>query len=232
MEGGNVFRNFSTRIGSLSWNGAGLVTLDAVTGVRVRYNRFSESDVGIWVAQSASDHFEIEQNDFASINNVGMRLSGPVIVNPLSGNKFHEVTSAGTMQGWPAIGLLFVCDSNAAFPSVRVRGNSFLGNDNGVQIRTGFDCSPLTLDFGTMNDPGGNTFRCNSSLAADASPGLSADFGVYVPNAPPGSTIPCEGNAWDHAPPSGDDLVVSGPSVDTANPVASSAPGCPAGRQP
>ncbi len=160
-----------------------------------------------------------------------MRLSGPVVVDPLSGNTFHEVTSAGSMQGWPAIGLLLLCDSSA-FPTVRVRGNSFLGNDNGVQIRTGFDCSPLTLDFGTAHDPGGNTFRCNSSLAADASSGLSADFGVYVPNAPPGSSVPCEGNAWDHAPPTGDDLVATGPSVDTANAVAGSAPACPAGRQP
>ena len=51
-------------------------------------------------------------------------------------------------------------------------------------------------DFGTAGDPGGNVFACNSSATTK----INGD--VIVDAAANGVvTLPFEGNAWDHVPP-------------------------------
>jgi hypothetical protein len=232
QAGGNALQGFRVTGASLQWDGAGLVTRDGVTGVSAWYNQFSDSDVGIWISQTVADKFDVEYNDFGFIDNVGLWLSGPAIADPLQGNTFHDLTSTGPSQGFPATALLLLCDPTPSFPTVRVRGNSFFGNDTGVQVRTGVGCTlGSMLDFGTSTDPGGNFFRCNRPLA-DAGVAAGTDFSVYVPNAPSGTVLPCEGNTWDQVPPSSSELSAVGVTVDVANSLSSSAPTCPAGRGP
>jgi Protein of unknown function (DUF1565) len=247
--GGNVFRGFAIPAGPAQFLGAGMMTRDAVTGLIVRSNHFSKSDIGIYAAQtsgSPGDRFDVEQNDFSLLTNVGIILQGPVTVDPLAGNTIHDITTAGTPQCYPGIGLIVQASGPTGFPTVRARGNSMFGNDCGVQIRTYTSYALDTLpDFGTAMDPGGNTFRCNSWAPAPTCctrcvggcTGCVGGGDVLVDT--PGKTppLPFEGNVWDHAPPlvspQGDDVVLySGPSVDFAKASAASTPACPAAHTP
>lgn len=240
--GGNAFAGFSIPAsgGRIQFDGAGLLTREAVTGLIVRSNRFSRSDIGIFAAQafgSMADRFDIEQNDLGPLTNTGIIFQGPVAVDPLAANTIHDITTAGTGLCFPGIGLLLQSAGAAGFPSARARGNTIFGNDSGLQIRT-YSASALNTlpDFGTATDPGGNTFRCNSWAPTCCT---NCDSGGDVVVETPGKTptVPFEGNVWDHAPPlvspQGDDVVLySGPSVDFANASAATAPACPAAHVP
>jgi hypothetical protein len=109
----------------------------------------------------------------------------------------------------------------------------------------------LQYDFGTAQDPGNNTFRCNAAPPELASTGPGADLKFEFHNpVQPIITIPFEGNIWDHAPttvgtsgwltgtPPGIDVWVAsddagvplGGKADLANATTVSTPPCPSDR--
>jgi hypothetical protein len=273
MGGGNDFVNLDIPASEnppplLVLYGAGLMTCDAVTGVVVEGNHFFQqsgmlSDWGIYAVHSGSFEspgFDIEGNEFGPLTGGGMMLWGAVIADRLLDNSFHDNSMVPGYQ-YPATGINIHGDA-ADMPSpvavvLRARGNTFFGNDVGVTIaaRSSFLTQDpvMATDFGTAADPGHNTFRCNSvpperALGGVGGPG--ADVFLSFPVGQPASvTVPFEGNAWDHAPPTttvapwanaapGTDVYnvgdptagPVGPTLDTANATATDMPPCPAGR--
>jgi hypothetical protein len=273
MGGGNNFLNFDIYPGPssmpfLELNGAGVMACDAVTGVVVEGNQFfaqsgSLSDWGILAVHGGSFEqpgFDIEGNDFGPLIRGGISLRGPVVVDRLLDNKFHD----NGMLGWepfPAAGLAIEGDATDAGSPVavvrRARGNSFIDNDIGVTLSAQYILRRqdlgLVTDFGNAGDPGKNTFRCNSvpPLFADTSlGGQGSDVLVTFPVTQPASvTVPFEGNVWDHAPPTAivapwttaeagtdvdyvrdPDASPVGPTLDTANAQSTNMPSCSLGR--
>jgi Protein of unknown function (DUF1565) len=237
---GNVIHDFVVTTGALKFAGAGVATREAVTGVVISSNHFTNSDQAIWMAQrvgSAGDSSDIEQNDFGPLRNAGMLLMGPVAIDPLVGNTFHDITASGTLQNFPGTGLIVEGDPSPPFPTVRARSNTFFGNDCGIQIRSYMNHVIDTLpDFGTATESGMNVIRCNFGTVGAFPTG---DVFVYLPASPAGVKLPFEGNIWDHAPPligpppQGNDVIVlTGPPVDTARALSANQPTCPTGRSP
>ncbi len=244
-------------------NGAGLATCDAVTGVVVTGNRFAQDtmlgDWGIWAVRDGAydtPGFDIENNEFGPLTNGGIWLWGNVTVDRLVNNRFHDISMAPAAEnGWLASGLLVYADVGfqpGPFPLVRyARGNSFFANDVGVDFRSAYTALPgnaAGLDFGTAQDPGNNTFRCNSAPAVLA-PAAGSDVRMEFRTAVPVVAVPFEGNLWDHAPPSvstaswtaappGTDVWLAatdagapmGGSFDFANGTTVATPPCPPGR--
>jgi hypothetical protein len=221
LGGGNTFTNFhAPSSSSLFMNGAGVAAGQAATGIVVNGNHFLQksqyiSDWGVWVAHTGpyeEPGFDIEGNDFGPLSNGGVALSGPVVVDKLIDNSFHDNSMQLLPQwGWLGVGLLLSADATPSLTPLpvvqRARGNIFFGNDIGVEIRSGttpvvVDAGPGS-DFGSATDPGNNTFRCNSglpSLLVGGGPGADV-FSMFYSAARPSATIPFEGNVWDHAPP-------------------------------
>jgi hypothetical protein len=79
----------------------------------------------------------------------------------------------------------------------KVRRNQFIGNDFGLQLLLNETEVGAPADFGTIDDPGGNVFRCNSSQ-----PYSGGDFYLDEASTTLLATIHAAGNAWDHVPPS------------------------------
>jgi hypothetical protein len=256
---GNVFQGFHVTTNEVSgtvFNGAGLVTLEAVTGVVVYDNHFQDSDQGIWSKQEvqpdAMGGMDIEANDFGPLFNAGIQLIGQPVVDKLLNNKFHEISTANsngdfdTHDNFFGIGLIADPDALTSYPVLRqARGNSFFGNDIGVSLRSWasqVNASSIPIDFGTSSDPGNNTFRCNSSskVRSNAAGGdVWMGFGDYAPSL----IFSFEGNVWDHASPTttpnspaaaGIDVLLSSGvrALDTAKGTTVTGPSCPAGRVP
>jgi hypothetical protein len=198
-------------------DGAGVATGDAVTGVVVEGNHFSQhpgvlGDWGIWAVHDGpyeSPGFDIENNEFGPLTSGGVWIWGPQVVDRLINNNFHDISlQAVTADKWTAPALLVngdVAYRTGPFPVVRrARGNTFFANDVGVEFRSGsgeMQDSSLESDFGTAADPGGNTFRCNSVPPTQGN-GQGVDVFVDFDGvANPPVTIPFEGNTWDHTPP-------------------------------
>jgi hypothetical protein len=223
MGGGNSFVNLDIpSSSSLSLQGAGLVTCDAVTGVVVEGNRFFQQpgalgDCGILAIHSGPYELpglDIEGNEFGPLSNLGVLLWGPVIADRVLDNDFHDISTYALPMYWYFAGVGLVVSSdvgNVASPFAvvrRARGNTFFANDIGVSIRSIFtplqDPSVMS-DFGTAADPGKNTFRCNSEppgFLGSGGWGPGADVFIYFQNTQaPGVAVPFEGNVWDHAPP-------------------------------
>jgi hypothetical protein len=271
MGGGNRFINLDIKTDpSLILRGAGIATCDAVTGLVVEGNHFffenpgpGLADIGIWAVPGSPSElpgFDIEGNEFGPLTNLGVSLAGPVIVDRLLDNNFHDISMVNG-YGFPGVGLAVggevLLNTPLPIPVVRrARGNTFFGNDVGVVIRSYVRFAPppaqdgLSTDFGTAADPGKNTFRCNStppSLASGNGPGADVYDNFATPPSA-GPPIPFEGNVWDHAPPTttaipagppqGTDLWLPaddggaprGPMLDVADASAASMPPCPAGR--
>jgi hypothetical protein len=267
MGGGNQFINLDVQNnGALRYAGSGIATCDAVTGLVVEKNHFFQENSGlcdsaIWaVPGSGSSYelpgFDIEGNDFGPLTNLGVELSGPVVVDRLIDNSFHDISMVG--RNWAGVGLALggeLVETPLPFPVVRrARGNQFIGNDIGVAIRsnvtwaTSLAQGGLSTDFGTAADPGNNTFRCNSTPPDQVVANLTGfDLFIQFSTPPPaGPPIPFEGNVWDHAPPTGiaapdapagadiflqtDGGAPLEPMVDVADAAAASIPACPNGR--
>jgi hypothetical protein len=271
MGGGNNFLNFdinSSPLPLLELNGAGFMACDAVTGVVVEGNQFfaqsgSWSDWGIIAVHSGSFEkpgFDIEGNYFGPLIRGGVRLSGPVVVDRLLDNAFR---ANGMLAGFPspATGIAVEGDAADGSSSVavvrRARGNSFVGNDIGVTLSAQYSLRKqdpdLVTDFGNADDPGNNTFRCNSvppGLAGGGNRDEGADVLVTFPvTLPANDTVPFEGNVWDHAPPTAivaplasaapgtdvhyvrdPDAGPAGPTLDTANAQSPNMAPCTLGR--
>jgi hypothetical protein len=263
--GGNQFINLDVQSnGALRYAGSGLATGDAVTGVVVEGNHFFQEnsrlcDSAIWAVPGSPSElpgFDIEGNDFGPLTNLGVELAGPVVVDRLIDNSFHDISMVG--RNWAGVGLAIggeLVETHLPFPVVRrARGNKFIGNDIGVAIRSNVNWATplaqdgLSTDFGTAADPGNNIFRCNST-PPDLVAGNLTGFDLFIQfSTPPpaGPPIPFEGNVWDHAPPTaiaapdapaGADIFLQTdggappePRLDVADAAAASIPACPNGR--
>jgi hypothetical protein len=274
LENENTFLNMDTGGTSYPYllNGAGLVTCDAVTGVVVKNNYFKQDpgqtgDWGIYAtatdATYGSPGFDIEDNDFGPLTNGGIWLWGDVLVDKLVNNKFHDISMQKNYGlGFLAIGLLVKSDAGnlqGPFPIIRyARGNSFIGNDVGVDFRSAYTALPsngasLHFDFGTATEAGNNIFSCNSAPTVIAGAGAGADVQMEFQTQQPVVTLPFEGNVWDHVPPTvstgswkpnvpgaappgvdiwlaGADAGLLGGNVDPANGTVVDVGPCPAGR--
>jgi hypothetical protein len=235
-DAGNVLQNFHDAPGSIG-AGAGFTALDWVTGVNVTGNTFSESDQGIWVIQSAvsspSSGMTIARNDIGSMDNSGIELWGPILVDAFVGNTVHDSPSPGGSSSFLGAGLVLQSNGTAMLPSVQLaQHNSFVGSDVGVFVRSNeSNIANVKVNFGTSQDPGGNVFRCNYSEVTRTD-GNGGDVLVHLPGAT-NVVLPFEGNTWDHAPPSGNDFVIQGGVVvDTADASAADSPACPDGSIP
>jgi hypothetical protein len=195
-------------------SGAGLVVGDGVTSVVVLDNVFQQDgsgtgDFGIWAAQhQPSAWFDVENNEFGPLVNAGVILEGKSVIHWLVDNSFHDVSTRSVFSDWSFLGVGLVV-GRYGDPSAAVnyaRRNTFVGNDVAVEIRSSTPLpttDPAFLsDFGSATDPGGNTFRCNSTQPP-AAPGFAGgDVFVYtLEQQQPNLIVPFEGNVWDHAPP-------------------------------
>jgi len=97
----------------------------------------------------------------------------------------------------------------------KVRRNEFIGNDFGILLRV-LAITGSPADFGTVDDPGNNVFRCNSALRETGADLAFAGDATNV-DANWGGTVHLAGNAWDHAPPTvlTDDPIANGCDVST-----------------
>jgi hypothetical protein len=190
-----------------------------VTGVVVTSNRFAQDsglfgDWGIWAVHDSVDDkpgFDIENNEFGPLTNGGIWLWGNVVVDRLVNNSFHDVSMQYAPElGYLAAALIAFADVGFApgpFPAIRyARGNTFFANDVGVDFRSYYTALPsndagAAIDFGTAQDRGNNTFRCNAAPATLASTGPGADVRMEFRTQVPVVTLPFEGNTWDNAPP-------------------------------
>ena len=101
------------------------------------------------------------------------------------------------------------------------RQNQLYANRTGLRI----DGSPVTaareMDFGRVEDPGGNIFRCNSANVSSPDTGYDVVLAVAA-----GSTeaLRFDGNAWDHAPPSASTSATAPNGTDLVSLSAAPAP--------
>jgi len=247
-SGGNSFRLLQAEAerGVLSFfAGAGLATRRAVTRVTVQGNQFSDSDQGIFAYESAASGaaagFVIVDNDFGALRNAGVQLFGYPIVDRLENNRFHDISTPDGREDITFLGVGMVIDSynTDGFPQVRhARGNSFVENDQGLIFRSNraLRAGELQSNFGTMSDPGQNTFRCNG-VGIRLIPRSVVGGDVFVAiDALQRSNIPFEGNGWDHAPPAvspplatfdGIDIYTAGTSIDVAGAIGGAMSPCP-----
>jgi hypothetical protein len=219
----NTFTGFritnATKIGALFdgqiYNGAGIFVSDGVTDAAVIGNDFSGSDLGVRVdvayAPDSTGGMDIENNAFTQLSNSGVVLWGTVLVDELSTNTFKEIHTDYDFKtdGYPGFSAVaLVVDDKAnhenIYPTIRhARNNVIAGNDAGVAIRstsTVGGTRTATLNFGTANDPGHNTFQCNSR-PTDAYK-ISGGWDVAVAfSVPQPVKLLFEGNTWDHKPP-------------------------------
>jgi serine/threonine-protein kinase len=216
-DGANRFTEMHDDAG----DGAGVEVWDCVDHAWVRKNSFITSDQGVSIEQhddrkSGKHPFEdiiIEGNRFEALRRAGVHLALDATVGRLENNSFSNIGYAATGPAAPGASAALLLDSGAwptGFPRVlRARRNSFVGNRTGVLLDGEFgfaDSAPS--DFGTVDDPGGNVFACNSSRG-DGVPGR--DVVVRVPSRGVGA-LPFAGNGWDHAPPT----IVGGKRADRA----------------
>jgi hypothetical protein len=215
--------HLGTVVPEWDYSGSGLFVGDGVARATVLGNQFRDSEHGIWILQTVPADppvaYDIEDNDFGPLDNSGIAVIGPSLVDPLSGNSFHDIV-ADPVFWFLAVGLILQPNGGSAeMPAILARRNSFVGNDVGIMVRTGgttqgeFTTVP---DFGTPQSPGQNVFHCNSSTLQGYGDG--GDVWIQLPYNGP-ATLPFEGNEWDHSPPTGNDLIVetAGLEVDPAD---------------
>ena len=91
----------------------------------------SNSDLGVSIEQGTpSDTLsgvDIEQNDVGRMDNTGIFLSGPTIVEKLVGNTIHDVTTNTFSVDFDACGIVLQTNGTPAMPTVRfARDNTIL----------------------------------------------------------------------------------------------------------
>jgi hypothetical protein len=205
----------------------------------IRNNVFSSSPRGVLIVPTSSVvMMTIERNTFSKLSAGGLSIAGRGQFT-LNDNTFSEVSSSIAGGSVPARALVvYGANSVADSPSplmVIARRNRFVGNDVAVYVELG-TIGPQFVDFGNATDPGGNTLRCNSTVAG------AAGSDLWLASPPVGSTsLRLEGNVWDHFPPetaalgmapNGTDIVTPMSSMlDIVTGTADTTP-CPAGRIP
>ena len=209
------------------------------------HNTFVDSINGIMALGGEALHFPphahphliFKHNVFQRLSASGLTVSGfAYVIDEISDNHFVDVSKRfGDRFPWSAHAVDFSLTDVKKF-----RRNQFTGNDVGVFIVFLGDGPPT--DFGTVDDPGDNVFRCNSALAG-AGGDVIIERGSDDPSSNWAGTIRFAGTAWDRVPPTvqtthppanGIDIAVrDSPNVnlDRANAIVSTA-ACPSGRVP
>jgi hypothetical protein len=194
---------------TIAWMNAGNsvatgVTLqDCLIRGSFRYNTFRDSvsgaalvDNGTVSPPHARVNVSFQHNVFERCSEYGLFAHGiTLIASEISDNRFTSITRAVNQAMYEAVAL-----SMDMFAVGKVRRNEFIGNDKA--IKAGFDYAPpgTPPDFGTVEEPGNNVFRCNS-----AAEGHGADVVIvgdrFNPELTWAGTLGFAGNAWDHVPP-------------------------------
>jgi hypothetical protein len=239
--GGNTFRWLSSPTDP---TGAILIW-PCVTNSSVRHNLISDSGYGVTIDQADDAPAGVGVNKFTIDDNVFTRLtiSGVFVwseatsLEELNDNTFTEISAslAGDMTrvAWG----LAADGKGALFPPIKqARRNRFVGNDAAIVFGDSTGVSFGTtgpVDFGRVDDPGGNVFHCNSKPS-----GVAGDLLISVSGT---GAIPFAGNVWDHVPLTTgiDGTAVNGtdviffktpqPALDTTNGAVDTS-ACPAGR--
>ncbi len=168
-----------------------------VAAIDIVNNTFTTGASGIWIDWGGDDSpswVSIRRNTFQALANGAVDLIWGAHVDELRDNTFIGNDLAAI--------LLWDHDTTAWPKILRARGNSFVGNHVAICID---GSSPFNgmLDFGKPDDPGGNSFSCNS-YAGYRIPChgqvVGGDVLQFVPLAA-NTTATFVGNTWDHAPP-------------------------------
>jgi hypothetical protein len=205
-ERGNVFTSMSSE----NSDSAGLFLQECVANGYIFNNTFQDSPEGIRIAQQsdpahgiATHPFIVNGNTFTRLAHVALSVFGDAPVVDMSDNTFVDNNSPAGANYGAAIALWAHGNSEPSganamhMPIRKARRNTFYANDVGILLTsTGSvmfsEAGPL--DFGTLSDPGGNVFRCNSSEVHSG-----ADLKISINTGP--SAISFAGNTWDHFPP-------------------------------
>jgi len=222
----------------------GLQLQDCLIRGSFQYNTFRDSLVGAQLADTgivslphSRVNVSFKHNVFERLSIYGLVANGyTLFADEISDNRFSSITRAVNQTVTEAVAL-----SLDVFDVGKIRRNEFIGNDTAVEA--GFYTSPGTpADFGTIDDPGNNVFRCNS--AREGSGGdVMISGNLTDPQQTWAGTLRFAGNAWDHAPPTllavdpppnGVDIsLLYAPHIDIDRQNATlSTASCPSGRSP
>lgn len=236
--GGNTFSNNKDGANG----GIGVKVWDCVSPISFDNNTFDGGENGVFMTNHSGpgggdasltqpDVYEMRNNAFKNLTVQGLDIDRGATLDQFVGNTFTNITTgaAGTTN---AIGLHLTLTNPQI---IKARGNSFVGNDVGIQVEGSAFVSPtrVAFDWGNTTDAGNNVFACNSS---GHSGGVGGDFSINIATGST-ATLLLRGNKWDQTPPNtsatasdGLDLLnIGGATVDTTGAVAAGVT-CPAGR--
>jgi hypothetical protein len=201
-DGTDAGRNWFISIRNPQGSAVAVNAWDCTRELLLRRNNFEDSDTGLVITRhppatgtSSITHNVVEHNRFDGITTVAISLRDVASIDVLDGNVFWR--DRGLAARATAIRLDPAEQKPPYYPSIfRARHNKFARNDIGLDFRGTELLAESPVDFGRPDDPGDNTFSCNSSEHDDA-PG----FDVRVDVAMRGAPLQLAGNHWDHAPP-------------------------------
>jgi hypothetical protein len=179
----------------------------------IETSRFFTADAAIGIVRhptSEPGRVVIRDNLLDRLTRYGIRVSRAVTAE-IRGNRFSYIAGSGDFVGRATALWIHVADGVA--PELVVRDNTFVENDLAIEV-LGAATLPATtrLDLGRADDPGRNTFLCNS--APEVSPTPGGDVAIRIP-IDPGARVELAGNRWDHAPPTRATLATNGLDVLT-----------------
>jgi hypothetical protein len=188
---------------TLANNITGLVAWDAVSPLFVDRNTFDAGTTALSVVNHAGpaggdatlpqpNVYEVRDNTFKNQTSRGVVGALGTIFDQFTGNSFTHITS-GPMGASSALAVQLGGNTQVG----KARNNSFIGNDNALEIDGGAFAAPRTMmDWGSAAEAGNNVFACNSSEIVGAK-GLD----LYANFAATAATLSFRGNKWDHVPP-------------------------------
>jgi hypothetical protein len=217
--GQNLFRGFTE-------GGIGVSVAGCTSRAIVNENVIEDGYEGVFLS-GATDPLSgvvpsvtVQNTVFQSLEQ-GLVIDGAGLSVDLSDDVFestHAPTSAST--GGPAVSIPL---GSSAPARVTSRGSTFLGNDIGLYIGSGWLTDSIVVDFGTVNSPGGNVFACNGKSSA----GVFKEADVWVAASSDGTgSLSLDGNSWANGTPSIVLTDASPPSVSDTSPGKATA-ACP-----
>jgi hypothetical protein len=184
--------------------GTGVIVWDCVSPIGIDQNVFDGGPAGMVMTNhsgpaggdatlSQPNILDVRNNTFKNQTALGFQADRGATVDPFSGNNFTNISSGPTGA---SSALAMHLTINAQVP--KARNNSFIGNDNALQIDGSAFVAPRTMmDWGNAADPGNNVFACNSSQIVGAKGfDLFANFATGTT-----ATLSFRSNKWDHVPP-------------------------------
>jgi hypothetical protein len=200
-EKGNRF----SWLGSPYGGECGVLVNRCVANGRITNNLFEDSPDGIRFEQipAGAGHGRhltiVEKNVFRDLFHTGITIWGDESLVDLYDNEFTNITKETMGVPNAAIAVWAHGEDWVNYIGLRkARRNRFVGNDFAVLI-TSRDAVSFNaqghVDFGSVEDPGENVLRCNSTFG-----GLGGDVKVALDVGGSGSML-FAGNVWDHFPP-------------------------------